>query len=109
MSDRKATITKSQRALHAAAVSRGRVRVRGQVDRRGDGYSGTYRNVWLIVDAGGAFIRITASPSSPLGAAPVGGTVELTTRLTGNVDLGTVAAGNIYRGERAQVIDLNVP
>jgi hypothetical protein len=70
------------------------------VAERGDGYSGTYRNVWLCVETAAASVRVTASPTSPLGTMPVGSTVELASRLTGLVNLAT----NTYYGERAQLL-----
>ena len=94
-------LIRSRKRLHTAAISRERVRIRGIVAESGDGYSGTYRNVWLRVQtAVGASVRLTASPSSTLGTLPDGAIVELAARLTGMVDL----ADNIYYAERAQLL-----
>ncbi|SNR82066.1 hypothetical protein SAMN04488107_0042 [Geodermatophilus saharensis] len=94
-------LIRSRKRLHTAAISRERVRVRGIVAESGDGYSGTYRNVWLrIQTAVGASVRLTASPSSTLGTMPHGAIVELAARLTGLVDV----ADNVYYAERAQLL-----
>ncbi len=104
MSARELEMTRTRKLLHTAATTRERVRVRGRVAECGDGYSGTYRNVWLRVEAAGASVRVTASPSSRLGTLPVGSSVEIAARLTGMVELGWNAAGNVYYGERAQLL-----
>ena len=94
-------LVRSRKRLHTAAISRDRVRVRGVVAESGDGYSGTYRNVWLrIQTAVGASVRLTASPSSTLGTMPDGAIVELAAWLTGMVDV----ADNVYYAERAQLL-----
>lgn len=101
MSARDLELIRSRKRLHTAAVNRERVRVRGVVTARGDGYSGTYRNVWLhIKTAVGASVRLTASPSSTLGTMADGAIVELAARLTGVVDV----ADNVYYAERAQLL-----
>ncbi len=104
MSARELEMTRTRKQLHTAATERERVRVRGRVAECGDGYSGTYRNVWLRVEVAGAGIRVTASPSSRLGTLPVGSSVEIAARLTGMVELGWDPAGNVYYGERAQLL-----
>ncbi len=104
MSARELEMTRTRKQLHTAATARERVRVRGRVAERGDGYSCTYRNVWLHVEVAGASIRVTASPSSRLGTLPVGSSVEIAARLTGMVELGWDPAGNVYYGERAQLL-----
>jgi hypothetical protein len=86
--------------IHAAAAAQQRIRIRGIVAACGDGYSGTYRNVWLSIDTAGIRLRVTASPKSALGTMPVGTTVELAARLTGMVDL---VRGEYY-GKRAQLL-----
>ena len=51
-------LVRSRKRLHTAAISRDRVRFRGVVAESGDGYSGTYRNVWLRIQiAVGAVAR----------------------------------------------------
>jgi hypothetical protein len=97
---RELAMIRNRKQLHAAAAMRERLRVRGVVAERGDGYSGTYRNAWLRIELAGASIRVTASPTSSLGTLPVGSTVELACRLTGMVDVVT----NTYYGERAQLL-----
>lgn len=92
-------LIKSRKALHAAAVGRERVRVRGVVVERGDGYSGPYRNVWLRVAVAGVSVRVTAGQESPLGTLPVGSRVELTCRLTGLVDV----AEGVFYAERTKL------
>jgi hypothetical protein len=42
-------LVRSRKRLHTAAISRERVRIRGVIAESGDGYSGTYRHVWLRV------------------------------------------------------------
>lgn len=93
-------MVRSRKRLHTAAVSRERVRVRGVVAQSGDGYSGTYRNVWLRIEMAGVSVRVTASPTSTLGTMPDGATVELAARMTGMVDV----AENVYYAERTQLI-----
>ena len=93
MSARELEMTRTRKQLHTAATERERVRVRGRVAECGDGYSGTYRNVWLRVAAAGASTRVTASPSSRLGTLPVGSWVEIAARLTGMVELGWIRRG----------------
>lgn len=102
LSARDLTMIRTRRQLHLAAANRERVRVRGVVAARGDGYSGSYRNVWLRVETAGASVRVTATPTSPLGTMPVGSEVELAARLTGIVDL--AAANVVYYAERAQLL-----
>jgi hypothetical protein len=94
-------IIRSRRRLHTPAISRERIRIRGVVAESGDGYSGTYRNVWLRVQtAVGPSVRLTASPSSTLGTMPDGAILEVAARLTGMVDV----ADNVYYAERAQLL-----
>jgi hypothetical protein len=91
---------RSRRRLHTAAVGRERVRIRGVVADRGYGYSGKFKNVYLLVEATGATVRVTASPSSTLGTTPRGSTVELAARMTGMVDV----ADGVYWAERPQLL-----
>lgn len=98
MSARKLRITQTRRQLHATAVARQQVRVRGLVADRGDGYSGTYRNVWLRIETAGGSVRVTASPTSPLGTMPRGATVNLAAWMTGIVDV----ADSVYYARHAQ-------
>jgi hypothetical protein len=70
------------------------------VAERGGGYSGTYRNVWLLIETSGVSVRVTASPSTPLGTMSVGNTVELAARLTRMVDV----AADVFHAERAQLL-----
>jgi hypothetical protein len=64
-------IVRSRKRLHTAAISRERIRIRGVVAESSDGYSGTYRNVWLrIQTAVGASVRLTASPRAPSERCP---------------------------------------
>ncbi len=100
MSARKLTMVRTRRQLHAAAVGRARVRVRGVVAERGGGDSGTYRNVWLLIASAGVSVRVTASPSTPLGTMSVGSTVEIAARLTGMIDV----AADVFHAERAQLL-----
>jgi hypothetical protein len=93
-------VTTHRDQVHAAAAAQRRIRVWGTVAQRGDGYSGTYRNVWLSIDTAGIRVRVTASPTSALGTMPVGATVELAASLTGMVDL----VGGEYYGRRAQLL-----
>jgi hypothetical protein len=99
MSARELAMVRTGRQLHTAAIGRGRVRVRGVVVERGGGYSGTFRNVWLLI-ATAVSVRVTASPSTPLGTMAVGSTVELAARLTGLVDV----AADVFHAERAQLL-----
>jgi hypothetical protein len=69
------------------------------VAKCGDGYSGSYRNVWMRIETPWGFLRITATTSSPLGTM-AGSAVELAVRMTGMVDL----AANTYYGERTQLL-----
>jgi hypothetical protein len=87
MSARKLKITQTLRQLHATPAVRQQVRVHGLVVERGDGYSGTYRDVLLQIQAAGARVQVTASPSSPLGTMPRGATVDLAAWMTGMVDV----------------------
>jgi hypothetical protein len=100
MSARELAMLRTRRQLHTAAIGRARVRVRGVVAERGGGYSGTYRNVWLLIATAGVSVRVTASPSTPLGTMAVGSTVELAARLTGLVDV----AADVFHAERAQLL-----
>jgi hypothetical protein len=100
MSARELAMVRTGRQLHTAAIGRGRVRVRGVVVERGGGYSGTFRNVWLLIATAGVSVRVTASPSTPLGTMAVGSTVELAARLTGLVDV----AADVFHAERAQLL-----
>ncbi len=101
MSARDLELVRSRKRLHNAAIDQERIRVRGVVAESGDGYSGTYRNVWLRVQtAVGASVRVTASPASRLGTLPDGAIVELAARLTGMADV----ADNVYYAERAQLL-----
>ena len=100
MPARELAMIRNRKQLHTTATVRERVRLRGVVVQRGDGYSGTYRNAWLRIEIAGASIRVTASPTSPLGTMPVGSKVELASRLTGMVDVVT----NTNYGERAQLL-----
>lgn len=100
MPARELMMIKTRKQLHAAATNRERVRVRGVVAKCGDGYSGSYRNVWLRIETPWGFLRITATPSSPLGTMAVGSAVELAVRMTGMVDL----AADTYYGERTQLL-----
>lgn len=100
MPARELMMIKTRKQLHTAATVRGRVRVRGTVAERGDGYSGTYRNVWLRIETAAGNVRVTASPGTPLGTMPEGSRIELAVSLTGMVNL----AEDVYIGERAQVL-----
>jgi hypothetical protein len=100
MPARELMVIENRKQFHAAATGRERVRVRGVVAKCGDGYSGSYRNVWLRIETPWGFLRITATPSSPLGTMAVGSAVELAVRLTGMVDL----AADMYYGERTQLL-----
>lgn len=93
-------LVRGRKRLHTASVGRERVRIRGVVVDRGEGYSGKYRNVWLRIEAAGANVRVTASPSSTLGTMPRGAMVELAARMTGMVDV----AESVYWAERAQLL-----
>lgn len=100
MPARELMMIKTRKQLHIAATGRGRVRVRGTVAERGDGYSGTYRNVWLRIETTAGGVRVTASTKSPLGTMPEGSSVELAVTMTGLVDV----AESVYYGERAQLL-----
>jgi hypothetical protein len=102
---RELAMIRNRKQLHTAAAVQERLRVRGVVAERGDGYSGTYRNTWLSIELAGASVRVTASPTSSLGMMPVGSTVELACRLTGMVDVAT----DTYYGERAQLLSWAPP
>src|SRR4051812_17579356 len=104
MAARDMEITKSKRTLHLAAVHRERVRVRGVVVDVGDGFSGTYRNRWTQLSVAGVGVRCTATPSSPLGTAPVGAMVDVALTFTGTVDV----SENVYFAERAQLLELQL-
>jgi hypothetical protein len=100
MPARELRLVRGRKRLHTASVGRERIRIRGVVVDRGDGYSGKYRNVFVHIEAAGATIRVTASPSSTLGTTPRGTTVELAARMTGMVDV----AEGVYCAERAQLL-----
>jgi hypothetical protein len=100
MSARESGMVRTRRQLHTAAISRACVRVQGVVAERGGGYSGRYRNVWLLIATAGVSVRVTASPSTPLGTMSVGSTVEVAARLTGMVDV----AADVFHAERAQLL-----
>jgi hypothetical protein len=101
MSARELAQVRTRKQLHTAARGRARVRVRGLVAERGGGYSGTYRNVWLLIATAGVSVRVTASPGTPLGTMSVGSTVEVAARLTGMVDV----AADVFYAERAQLLN----
>lgn len=63
------------------------VRVYGAVTERGEGRSGRYRQVWLIIEGVWGRVRVTAGPESTLGGLQPGTAVEIATRLTGMLDL----------------------
>jgi hypothetical protein len=105
LSARELAIVGNREQLHVAAQMRERLRVRGVVVERGDGYSGTYRNAWLRIEISGASVQVTASPTSPLGTLPVGSRLELACRMTGMVDV----VSNTYYGERAQLLSWVAP
>lgn len=89
--------------LHTAATRRDRVRIRGTVTQTGAGYSGRYRNAWLVISTAGAHIRITASRTSRLGTARAGAAVDLAATLTGIHDL----TSDEYHAEHARLLALN--
>lgn len=91
--------------MDLAAVELRRIRLRGVVTARGDGYSGRYRNVWLHIRTGEVTTQLTATPFSQLGTAPVGSEVDVVCTLTGLVDL----SRSVYFGERAQLLLLRTP
>jgi hypothetical protein len=100
MSAKELPVTSTKTQLKQAAAARGRVRVRGRVTARGDAWNGRYRQTWLRIDTTAGGVRVTASPTSPLGTLPIGSPVDLAARLTGLVDLVTMT----YFAERAQLI-----
>lgn len=93
----------SWQQMDLAAMAQQRIRVRGVVTARGDGYSGRYSNVWLHVRTGDVTVQVTATGASPLGNARVGAEVDLALSQSGLVDL----SQGIYFGVRAQLLNLN--
>lgn len=93
-------ITASMDELDRAARATAKIRVRGAVVARGDGYSGSYRNKWLELACHDARVRLTAGVGTPLGTAPVGAVLDVAVTLTGLVDL----AQRTYYGRLAQLI-----
>ncbi len=91
--------------LRASAAVGERIHLAGTVARCGDGYSGRYRQAWLVIRTPAGLVRVTASPKSRLGTLDVGATVELDARLTGLVDL----IDGVYFAERARLIDAAGP
>lgn len=100
MPARDLVMIKSRKQLLNAATARERVRVHGRLVERGEGYSGTYRNVWLRIETPAGSVRVTASTSSTLGTMPRDSDVELAATMTGLVNV----AENVYYGERAQLL-----
>jgi hypothetical protein len=100
MPARDLVMIKSRKQLLNAATGRARVRVQGKVAERGEGYSGTYRNVWLRIETAVGSVRVTASTNSTLGTMREGSDVELAATMTGLVDV----AENVYYGERTQLL-----
>src|SRR4051794_22436185 len=100
MPARDLVMIKTRKQLLNAAIARERVRVQGRVAELGDGYSGTYRNVWLRVETPAGSVRVTASTNSTLGTMLEGSDVELAATMTGLVDV----AENVYYGQRAQLL-----
>jgi hypothetical protein len=100
MPARDLVMIKTRKQLFNAATTRERVRVQGKVVELGDGYSGTYRNVWLRIETRAGNVRVTASPNSTLGTMPAGSNVELAATMTGLVNV----AENVYYGERTQLL-----
>lgn len=105
MSAHELPLLRNHKRLLAAAIRQERVRIRGTVAEKGPGYSGKYRNTWLRVETAGANVRVTATPSSPLGRMPMGSTVELAASLTGIVDL----TSEVFMAERAQLLASTPP
>ncbi|KGH48625.1 hypothetical protein IN07_01295 [Modestobacter caceresii] len=93
-------MVKTRKQLLSAATGRERVRIQGTVAECGDGYSGTYRNVWLRIETRTGSVRVTASTKSRLGTMPEGSDVELAATMTGLVNV----AENVYYAERAQLL-----
>jgi hypothetical protein len=81
-------------------MSARKLRVTQTRRRPGDGYSGAYRNVWLRTETAGGSVRVTASPTSPLGTMPRGATVDLAAWMTGMVDV----ADSVYYARHAQLL-----
>jgi hypothetical protein len=100
MPARDLVMIKTRKQLLDAATARERVRVQGKVAELGDGYSGTYRNVWLRIRTRAGDVRVTASPTSTLGTMAEGSNVELAATMTGLVNV----AEQVYFGERAQLL-----
>src|SRR3954463_5732198 len=100
MPARDLVMIKTRKQLLDAATTRERVRLKGKVTELGDGYSGTYRNVWLRIETRAGNVRMTASTNSTLGTMPEGSNVELATTMTGLVNV----AENVHYGERAQLL-----
>lgn len=82
-----------------------RIRVRGIVTARGDGYSGRYPYVWPHVRTGDVTMQVTVTAASPLGNAGVGTDVDLALSLSGLADL----SKGLYFGVGAQLINLTPP
>lgn len=75
--------------LARAAAARARIPFTGTITEHGEGYSGRYRNRWLIITGDGAAIRVTASPAGRLAGLPIGTTVQIEATLSGMLDLTT--------------------
>ena len=77
-----------------------RVRVRGQVVDCRDAYNSSYRQHALYILSSAGVLRVTATPTSPLGTLPIGATVDIAARLTGLVDL----SSDTFYGRNAQLL-----
>lgn len=91
--------------MDVEAMRLNRIRVLGVVTGRNEGYSGRYRNTRLLIAAGAARVEITASPTSPLGTAPLGSYVDVAATLTGMVDL----SHGVYFGKNARLLSASDP
>lgn len=103
MAARDLPLIKTKRQLHAAAAAGARVRFAGVVIDSGDGYSGTFRNRWVHIQVDAVVVRVTATPTSPLGRVAFATRIEVAARLTGMLDL----TRSLYFAERAQVLEMN--
>jgi len=100
MTARDMPYTRTKTAMRKAATEREPVRIRGTIVATGGGYSGPYKNVWLLVSTAAGRIQVTAGTKSPLGTMAVGTRVDLAAQLTGMYDL----SADTYYASHARLI-----
>lgn len=95
-------LTRTPRALRAAATATEWVRVRGVVTHRALARCGPYWQAVLHIETPAGLVRVTADT---LGGSQPGTTVEIATLLTGRLDL----PQQLYHGDHTRLLHLTPP